>query len=237
MKAKNPDAYPMRINKYLALKNYSTRRGADELVAKKQVSINGRIAVLGDKVSESDDVEVRGSKKPLKLVYYAYNKPAGVNCEPTLKGEKDIMNSVALKGVFPVGFLDKNSHGLVILTNDRRIVDRLTNPKYKHEKEYVVKATDKLRTNFKEKIEEGVDTGHGHEVNRCKIMFLPDYTFKIIMTDNKNPIRQICSLLFTELRDVQRIRIMNVRIGYLASNSYRELEGDELHMFLEGLGL
>ena len=66
---------------------------------------------------------------------------------------------------------------------------------------------------------------------------LPDYTFKMVMTDNKNPIRQICSLLFTELRDVQRIRIMNVRIGYLASNSYRELEGDELDMFLSGLGL
>src|SRR3990167_2146887 len=136
--------YPMRINKYLALKKISTRRGADELVKEKKVSINGKLAILGSQVNEKDVVEVKGAKQK-KYLYFAYNKPIGI--ETTSPRE----------GLFPLGRLDKNSHGLLILTNDGRITDQLLNPKYFHEKEYVVKTSNKLRSNFKQKMEAGVN--------------------------------------------------------------------------------
>ena len=107
--------FPMRINKYLAWKGYSTRRDADKMVEKKQVTVNGRFAVLGDKVNETDTVEVRTSKKPQEFVYYAYHKPRGIATEPNRKGTPAVATSIPLKGVFPVGGLDTRAEGLIIL--------------------------------------------------------------------------------------------------------------------------
>ena len=115
----------MRINKYLALKKISTRRGADELVEQKKVFINGKLAVLGSKVLEKDIVEVKGAEKK-EYKYFAYNKPIGIETDSPKEN------------LFPLGRLDKASHGLMILTNDGRITDQLLNPKYVHEKEYLV---------------------------------------------------------------------------------------------------
>ena len=120
--------YPMRINKYLAFIKISTRRGADELVKNKKVLINGKIASLGDKVNEQDKIEVKENKNPKIYKYFAYNKPINLTTEDIVKD-----------ALFPIGRLDKNSHGLLILTNDGRITDELLNPKYEHEKEYTVK--------------------------------------------------------------------------------------------------
>ena len=125
------NTYPMRINKYLALKKISTRRGADTLINEKKVFINGKLAVLGSKVNETDKVEVKGAPT-IEYKYYAYNKPIGVE------------TSSPKEGLFALGRLDKASHGLLILTNDGRITDQLLSPKYFHEKEYVVKTKEKL---------------------------------------------------------------------------------------------
>ncbi len=114
-------SFPMRINKYLAWKQYSTRRGADELIETGQVFINGRHAVLGDKVMETDNVEVKRKGKQKELVYYAYNKPKGVLTHSAGEDETDIAHEVDIPDVFPVGRLDKDTHGLIILTNDGRI--------------------------------------------------------------------------------------------------------------------
>ncbi|MFA6094408.1 MAG: pseudouridine synthase [Candidatus Paceibacterota bacterium] len=227
----------MRINKYLALKNYATRRGADELISKKLVTINGKFAVLGDKVNETDVVEVRSYKKPAAFVYYAYNKPFGINSDPTLKGENDILSTSSLKGVFPVIGLEKNSHGLVVLTNDRRTIDRMVNPKHSHEKEYSVKVNGILRPNFKEKVEAGMNLENGESVTGSKITNLKESSFNIIMTDSKNPIRQICSLLFAEVKDIECTRIINIKLGKLAPNSHRVIKDAELEEFLKNLGL
>ncbi|MEK7572711.1 MAG: pseudouridine synthase, partial [Patescibacteria group bacterium] len=183
----------MRINKYLALKNISTRRGADELIEKKQVFINGKFAVLGSKVNKNDKVEVKGNTSTKKLIYYAYNKPIGI-----------ITSDISVNGMFPIGRLDKNSHGLIILTNDGRITDKLLNPKYFHEKEYIVKTSNKLRSSFKQKMENGVNIDpvrsrspqgdrstrfaraasngvEGYVTKKCKIQIVNDHTFKIIL--------------------------------------------------------
>ncbi len=229
--------YPMRINKYLALKNHSTRRGADELIEKNQVLINGRFAVLGDKVEESDVVEVRGNKKASEYVYYAYNKPVNIVTLAPIAGQRGIADSINLSGVFPVGRLDKDSHGLIILTNDGRITDRLLNPKHTHDKEYIVKVKDKLRGNFKEKAEAGVQIDL-ELTGPCKIEILNDKKFSITLSEGKkHQIRRMCSALFSEVEDLQRVRIMNIELGKLGSNQYRKIEGEELKIFLKSLGL
>ena len=119
-------AFPMRINKYLAHKNLCTRREADTMIEAGKVTINGRKAVLGDKVSETDDVKVLFRQK--KHRYFAYNKPRGIITHSPDKDEKDIKQSVPIQGVFPVGRLDKDSQGLIILTDDGRVTDKLLNP-------------------------------------------------------------------------------------------------------------
>lgn len=223
-------SYPMRINKYLALNKYSTRRGADELIEKHQVFINDRMAVLGDKVMEKDVVEVRFRGKQKPLVYFAYNKPKGLQTE-------EIKYDVALKDMFPIGRLDKDSHGLMILTNDGRVTDRLLSPKYDHEKEYVVSVKDKLRTSFKDKMEAGVKI-EKETTLPCKVKVINENTFRIILTEGKkHQIRRMCVALFQEVRDLKRVRVMNINLGKLAVGAHRQIEGEELNVFLKSLGL
>jgi 23S rRNA pseudouridine2604 synthase len=229
--------YPMRINKYLALKKHSTRRGADEMISKKQVFINDRLAILGDKVGEKDRVEVRFRGKQVPYVYIAYNKPVGVVTHSAQNGEKEIKHEVAIRDIFPVGRLDKDSHGLIILTNDGRITERLLGPTHKHEKEYLVKTKNTLRSSFKEKMEAGVKIDY-EKTAPCKVKILNERAFKVILTEGKkHQIRRMCVALFQEVEDLQRIRIMNIELGNLPVGSYRKLEGEELQKFLQLLDL
>jgi 23S rRNA pseudouridine2604 synthase len=231
------DTYPMRINKYLALKNISTRRGADVLIEKKQVFINGKLAVLGSKVKESDKIEVKGATSNKKLIYYAYNKPVGIITHSPGDKEESIKENIANKNVpkdvFPIGRLDKDSHGLIILTNDGRITDKLLNPKYVHEKEYVVKTSNKLRSSFKQKMENGVSI-EGYLTQKCTVKIINDNTFRIILSEGKkHQIRRMCSALFQEVEDLKRVRIMNILLGNLKSGDSREIKDKELETFLK----
>jgi len=219
--------YPMRINKYLALKQISTRRGADELISKKLVFINGKVAQLGDKVTEKDVVELKKNKKEelKKIVYFAYYKPVGIETP-------EIIQNIKHKDLFPVGRLDKNSHGLIILTNDGRITDRLLNPKYTHEKEYLVKTKEKLRSNFKQKMEAGVNI-EGYQTKPCKVQIVNENTFKVILSEGKkHQIRRMCAALFQEVADLKRIRVLNIKLGTLKPNQLKEIKGKELEEFL-----
>lgn len=216
--------YPMRINKYLAHQKIATRIGADALVSKGDVFINGKRAVLGSKVNEKDKVEVRGKNNIKNYVYYAYNKPQGIETP-----------EISVKGVFPIGRLDKDSHGLIILTNDGRITDLLLNPKYIHEKEYVVKTKEKLRSNFKQKMEAGVNI-EGYKTKPCKVQIINENMFKVILTEGKkHQIRRMCSNLFQEIADLKRTRIMNIELGKISNNSSREIKGKELETFLKSM--
>ncbi len=230
--------YPMRINKYLALNKYSTRKGGDELVKNRKVFINGRVAVLGDKVGKDDKVDVKSGAQKKDYVYFAYNKPKGVITHSPQTGEKDIRQSVPLKNVFPVGRLDKASHGLIILTDDGRVTDRLLNPKYTHDKEYVVSTTNKISPSFKNKLESGVNIGGGYKTKKCKVAGLSSHVFKIILTEGKkHQIRRMCSALKNDVTDLKRIRIMNIHLGNLSIGAYRKIEGKELSDFLKNIGL
>ncbi len=238
------DTYPMRINKYLAHKGLATRTGVDELIKSHKILINGKIAVLGDKVLESDKIEVRGIHTKKKYIYLAYNKPKGIISTNPEANEKGIMESINLKEkVFPVGRLDKESHGLMILTNDGRITDRLLNPIYEHEKEYIVEVDRRFTPGFLKNMESGVDIGDGR-TRPTKVKRLNDSTFSIILTEGKNrQIRRMTEKLGYTVRDLQRIRVQNIELslpaqpGKLASNSYREIKDKELEEFLESMSL
>ncbi|MFA7191952.1 MAG: pseudouridine synthase [Candidatus Paceibacterota bacterium] len=235
--------YPIRINRYLALNNYATRKGADVLVEKGHVLINGKKAILGDLVYENDEVEVRESAVKRDYVYYAYNKARGVSTNPE-KGCKDILKITKFnEKVFPVGRLDKDSHGLIIMTNDGRITDRLLSPKYIHEKEYVVK----LKLDFSDIFLDMMGTGiriDGFTTKKCKIWRATKAgkpstdTFKIILTEGKKrQIRRMCEALHHDVLDLFRTRIMNIQIGKIADSDYRKIEGQELKDFLGLLGI
>lgn len=210
----------VRINKYLALKKISTRRGADELIRQQKVFINGKKAVLGSKVDEGDKVELKGAKMK-EYRYFAYNKPIGIETDSPKPG------------LFPLGRLDKASHGLLILTDDGRITDQLLSPKYFHEKEYVVKTKEKLRGSFKGKMEAGVNI-EGYVTKPCKVQIVNENTFRVILTEGKkHQIRRMCSALFQEVADLKRDRIMNIKLGNLKPKNTREIKGKELSTFLD----
>lgn len=230
-------SYPVRINKWLAYNNYATRRGADELVSKNKVTINGRRAVLGDMINLGDAVVVANLKRPKEYVYYAFNKPRGMESTNITFDSKMIRQAILLNNVFPVGRLDKDSHGLLILTNDGRITDRLLNPAYAHDKEYVVSVKEDFRNNFKEKMEGGVFI-EGYTTEPCKVNIINPRTFSVVLTEGKkHQIRRMVVACFNQVEDLKRIRILNVLLGSLESGHIRRLEGDELSIFLKSLGM
>lgn len=232
------DGYPMRINKYLAREGVATRRGADEFIARGKVLVNGRVAKLGEKINEGDRVELRDKSAPKKFLYFAYNKPVGVITHSPQMGEKDIKKSVALpKDIFPIGRLDKDSSGLIILTNDGRITDRLLNPDYVHEKEYRVRTSEPLRESFKKFMEAGVNI-EGYITKPCIVRKTGPKSFNITLTEGKkHQIRRMVSAMHNTVVELERTRILNIRLDNLATGTWRAIDGDELKTFLAQIGM
>ncbi len=235
------DAYPMRINKYLAYRGIATRRAADDLIARKKVHINGRIAALGEMVGEGDEATVRGESSPKEYRYYAYHKPAGVITHSPQRGEKDIKQSVAgikdMREVFPVGRLDKDSSGLIILTNDGRITDRLLSPKYDHDKEYRVRTLQPLRAGFKKAMEAGVDI-EGYRTKNCLVRKTGEKSFIIVLTEGKkHQIRRMVAALHNTVSSLERTRIVTIGLDALKPGQWRPIEGKELETFLAAIGM
>ncbi len=220
-----------RINKYLAEKGITTRRGADALIESGKVFINGRKALLGDKVGDTDKVEVKGAPEK-QYKYFLYNKPIGLSTEEIIThlGNKAV-------GLFPVGRLDKASHGIILLTNDGRITDRLLNPESTHEKEYKVRVKGHLRSSFKAKMEAGVQI-EDYKTKPCKVEVLDADLFKVTLIEGKkHQIRRMCVALFQEVEDLERIRIVNLKIGPMRQGALKAVEGKELTEFKKRLGL
>ena len=229
----------MRINRYLALENVCSRREADELIKEGKVTINGRVAVLGDKVIESDNVEVFLEGDEKELVYYAFNKPQGIITHSPQHGEKSIENITKFpQKVYPVGRLDKDSHGLIILTNDGRVTGKLLSPENFHEKEYTVKIDRAITPSFLKHMEEGVMLDDGYKTQPAKTKKINDFTFSIILTEGKKrQIRRMCESLGRNVTDLKRMRILNIKLGEIKPGKYRNIEGRELKEFLKEIGL
>lgn len=234
--------FPARINKYLAHTGHATRVGADLLIKQGLVFINGRRAVLGDKVEKDDVVEVKGgARRAAANVYFAYHKPRGVVTHSPQEDEEDIKKATSaipeLAGTFPIGRLDKDSSGLIILTNDGRVTDRMLNPEYEHEKQYVVRTVRPLRASFKEHMEAGVDI-EGYQTKPCTVEILGEKTFRISLTEGKkHQIRRMVVAMHNEVQDLERKSVMNITLGKLPKGAWRKIEGKELKTFLSALGL
>ena len=226
----------MRINKYLAHGGVATRRGVDELIATKKVLINGRVAALGDKVHKGDTVELRNGGPKKKNFYFAYNKPVGVITHSPQTGEKSIKQSVPLD-VFPVGRLDKDSSGLIILTNDGRVTDRLLNPEHNHDKEYRVQTQNPLRESFRKTMEAGVDI-EGYLTKHCAVRTTGEKSFVITLSEGKkHQIRRMVAALHNTVVTLERTRILNIKLGGLKPGQWRPIEGEELATFLSAIGM
>lgn len=223
-----------RLNKYLAECGICSRREADKLIESGRVRVNGQLAVNGMQVSETDFVEVdKKSARPVSAkVVLAYNKPVGVTCtEKDRHAEKTIIEAVS----YPVrltyaGRLDKESDGLMIMTNDGELIQRMMKGANRHEKEYTVKVDKEITDRFLEDMAKGVYLKELDETTRpCVIEKIGKYTFRIILTQGLNrQIRRMCESLGYKVKQLTRIRIMNIELKGLKTGKYRELKGEEL---------
>jgi 23S rRNA pseudouridine2604 synthase len=233
-------AYPIRINRYLFLKGFCSRRKADILIEEKKVRINGAVAKLGAKVFEKDTVTVDDSVKrlPSTYTYFAYYKPKGVVSNNPQRDEKGIADISGLgKDFVAIGRLDKDSYGLMLLSNDGRIVDKMLNPKYKHEKEYIVKVDKKINARFLHRMRTGVNI-EGYTTKPTTISKISDHTFRLILTEGKkHQIRRMTVALGFQVIDLKRVRIMNIKLGALKRGEKREITGEERTELLKKIGI
>jgi len=235
MKKEEPKKTPVRINKYLANQGVATRRAVDELIEGGKVFINGKKAVLGDKVNEGDKVETKGRTKQ-DLKYFAFYKPKGIVTHSPTEGEREIKD-MAPKDTFPIGRLDKNSEGLIILTNDGRITDRILSPKYEHEKEYLVGVREPVTAAFLRAMEGGVNI-EGYKTKKTKTKRIDDHIFSIILIEGKrHQIRRMCMALGNPVTTLKRVRVMTIEIKTLKEGQARPLVGEEKEVFLKSLEL
>lgn len=221
----------MRINKYIGESGKASRRGADRLVSEGRVTINGEYAALGSVVKEGDDVRIDG--KPVRVetekVYLALNKPVGITSttEKEVKGNiVDLVNHPLR--VFHIGRLDKDSEGLILMTNDGDIVNPILRSEHRHEKEYIVSVDKPIKRDFLRKMSAGVDILDTTTLP-CKVTQLSKYDFKIILTQGLNrQIRRMTAALGYKVVHLQRIRIMNIHLGDLPYGKWRNLTQKEL---------
>ena len=221
-----------RINKFLSEVGYCSRREADKLIEAGRVTINGAVPEMGTKIAENDVVHVDG--KPIQdtkeaFVYLAFNKPIGIVCTTDTRVEKDnIIDFINYpKRIFPIGRLDKPSEGLILLTDDGDIVNKILRASNNHEKEYVVTVDKPISQHFIERMSNGVPI-LDRVTKKCKVEKLSTYEFKIILTQGLNrQIRRMCEYLDYEVQTLKRTRIMNITLD-MPVGEYRELKDAEL---------
>ncbi len=229
-----------RINKFLSEVGYCSRREADKLIEAGRVTINGEIPEMGTKIAPTDVVHVDGKlikNTKEEFVYLAFNKPVGIVCTTDTRVEKDnIIDFINYpKRIFPIGRLDKPSEGLILLTDDGDIVNKILRASNNHEKEYIVTVDKPISQTFIKHMREGVpilDT----ITKKCVVEKLGTYEFKIVLTQGLNrQIRRMCEYLNYEVETLKRVRIMNIKLD-IPVGEYRELtakEFQELSQLLE----
>lgn len=228
----------MRINKYLSSSGYCSRREADRLLEQGRVTIDGRKAELGDRAGEGEKVCVDG--KPVypekKRIVIAFHKPAGVVCTSSRKEKNNIIDYIRFpQRIYPVGRLDKDSTGLIFLTNDGELMDRILRGKNGHEKEYIVQVNRPIKPEILAAMSQGVpilDT----MTRPCKIEPMNERTFRIVLTQGLNrQIRRMCEYFGYKVTKLKRVRIMNVVLDGLQEGKWRYLSEEELRIMEKSL--
>ena len=222
----------IRLNKAIAQTGYCSRREADKLIEQGKVKINGKAVVLGDKVTKDDVISVDGKvvTKEQKSIYLIFNKPRGITCTTDTRIKGNIISYINYpKRIFPIGRLDKPSEGIIFLTNDGDIVNKILRARNNHEKEYIVSVNKKITKDFLRKMSSGIpilDT----ITRNCYVEKIHDKTFKIILTQGLNrQIRRMCEYLNYNVTRLRRIRIINIEVGNLKAGEYRNFTKEELN--------
>ena len=222
-----------RINKYLSEVGFCSRRRADRLIEQGKVTINGKIPEIGTKVEDDDQVEIEGKRieksKKQKNIYLAFNKPVGIVCTTDIGVEPDnIIDFIKYpKRIFPIGRLDKSSEGLIFLTNDGDIVNKILRARNNHEKEYIVSVNRPINREFIQTMSSGVEILETTTKN-CFVKQLGPKKFKIILTQGLNrQIRRMCECLGYRVQSLKRVRIMNIKLD-VPTGKYREFTKKEL---------
>ena len=230
----------VRINKYLSEAGVCSRRGADRLIEEGRVSVNGTLAFLGSVVNKEDEVRVDGNlvKAVAKKVLIAFNKPRGIVCTTADPKSKD-MNIIEYinypERIFPAGRLDKDSEGLILLSNDGDLSNKIMKARNFHEKEYEVEVDKPFDDEFLKRMSEGVpilDT----VTRKCTLKRTGETSFNIILTQGLNrQIRRMCEYFGYKVVRLKRIRIMNIKLGNLKSGTYRNITDKEYEELIKGL--
>lgn len=226
-----------RINAYMAHKGIASRREADAAIAAGLVFVNGKRAKLGDRVNPTDKVEVRGAAK--EKYYVAYHKPIGIVSHSPRENEQGISDVFHFKvPLAPMGRLDKDSHGLIILTNDGRVTGRLLDADEGREKEYYVRVDKAVRSGFLQKLSEGITLEDGLKTKPARTKRMGERSFSIVLTEGKrHEIRRMCAAFDYRVLELCRTRVMDIRLGTMKPGEGRELTNAERTKFLDKLGI
>ncbi|MDP3558031.1 MAG: pseudouridine synthase [Bacteroidota bacterium] len=232
----------MKIDKYIGQSGFISRRKANELIDEKKVLVNGKVATISTTVKEGDKVLVDGKELEVRdyvPTYIVYNKPKGIECTSE-KIANNIIDAVGHpQNVYPVGRLDKESEGLILLTNHSEIIDKIANAKYEHEKEYIVTLNFPVRKQFLKDISEGVLLqGERVKTKPCAVSLEPNAKriFRIVLTQGLNrQIRRMCTMFDYQVIKLQRVRVMNIKLEKLKIGEWRDLTEAELTELLAGL--
>ena len=229
-----------RINKYLSEVGFCSRRKADDYISDGRVYINGKVAILGSKVNLEDEISVDGEiiqYNDKKKVYIAFNKPVGVECTGNHKVKDNIIDFINHKErLFTIGRIDKQSEGLILLTNDGDIVNNVLRAENKKEKEYIVTVNKKITTEFIDKMRRGVRI-MGKMTRKCFVKKIHENRFKIILTQGMNrQIRRMCEVLGYRVTTLKRVRIMDIHLDTKVGE-YRDLNNEEVEQLFIKLSL
>ncbi|HEY5601719.1 MAG TPA: 23S rRNA pseudouridine(2604) synthase RluF [Gammaproteobacteria bacterium] len=226
----------MRLNKYISETGICSRREADAMISSGRVTINGRRAELGTQVNEGDEVRVDnrvvGSRKK-QHVYIALNKPVGITCTTERHVADNIIDFIGHpERIFPIGRLDKDSEGLILLTSNGDIVNVILRSENNHEKEYIVTVDKPITGDFLNGMSKGVRI-LDERTKPCKVTRVDKYTFRITLTQGLNrQIRRMCEVFDYQVRRLQRVRIMHIKLGKLKPGHWRKLTENELRDLL-----
>ena len=222
----------MRINKFISRFGSISRRQADRLISDGRVTVNNQIVELGYIVEDNDNVKLDGEKiksDSKKYVYLAFNKPKGIVCTTDSKKEKDnIIDFINFnKRIYPIGRLDKLSEGLILLTNDGEIVNKVLRSRYRHEKEYLVTLNKKIESNLLKNLSNGVPILKT-VTRKCETTYVNDFQFKIVLTQGLNrQIRRMCEYFDYRVKKLERIRIININLD-IPRGKWRYLTSEEI---------
>ena len=228
--------YPVIINKYIALKQLGSRKEADRLLKAKKIWINDKLAEPGQMVEEGDVVVV---EKIEDYQYVIFHKPEGVITHSPQVGEEEVADYVKTKTrLAPIGRLDKDSSGLILLTNDGRVTERLLHPDFWHEKEYEVGVNKPISPSEVKQLQNGIELDDGYMTRKCRVRQIDERSLIITLTEGKKrQIRRMLESLGYRVRMLHRTRIMNLRLGDLPEGQWRELGKQEISELLKSLSL